>query len=107
MGDEGPRASTFNGEPKAVRKSTRRAAALHGAAGAVLVLVSPEGAPHLGCTHSMAWLGQVLERALNDWRASEREAAAGAPVTGPTVVEARHIPKLVALRALAGDGGDK
>ena len=101
----GPVASRFDGEPKALRKTARRAMAVHGAAGAVVVVIAPDGACHLGCSHSMEFLGKVLEKALNDWKAAQldaqrnaREAAAVAPV----VVEAKHLPKLAMLRALAG-----
>ncbi len=54
MGDEGPRAGSFNADPRAIRKHTRRAAAVTGADGAVLVLIS-DGEVHLGCTHSIEW----------------------------------------------------
>lgn len=97
-----PRASGFNADPKAIRKYTRRAAAVAGADGAVLVLVS-DGEVHLGCTHSIAWLGQVLEKALNDWRGAMTDHERGAEVQQPAPVALRvkDIPKLAALRALA------
>jgi len=101
---DGPRAGALNVEPKALRKSARRAAAVHGADGAVLIVVAG-GEMHLGCTHSLDFLGAVLEKALNDWRAAMHEAKtqpAGAPSVAPTIVQAKHIPKLAALRALAG-----
>jgi hypothetical protein len=97
--DEGPRAASFNADPKALRKQTRRAAALLGADGGVLIVVS-DGEVHLGCTHAPDWLGEVLEKALNDWRAAYTEAQRGQAPTAPVVVEARHLPKMAALRAL-------
>lgn len=102
MGDEGPRAATFNADAKAIRKQTRRAAGITGADGAVLILVS-DGEVHLGCTHSIEWLGKVLEKALNDWRGAYTDAQRGIerPQAAPAIVKARDIPKLAALRALA------
>lgn len=99
---ETPRASSFNPDPKAIRKYTRRAAAVAGADGAVLVLVS-DGEVHLGCTHSIEWLGKVLEKALNDWRGALHDAQRGIeqPQQAPVIVKARDIPKIAALRALA------
>lgn len=105
----GPVASRFDGDAKALRKTARRAAALHGAEGAVVVLVH-EGQSYLASTHSIDFIGAVLEKALNDWRAAKIEqerAPAGAPATAPVVVEAKHIPKLAALTALTGGRGRK
>jgi hypothetical protein len=109
---DGPRASALNVEPKAMRKGARRAAAVHGAEGAVLIVVAG-GEVHLGCTHSLEFLGAVLEKALNDWRAAatrdpgELGGASsrhhpGVAQQSPADVEAKHIPKLAALTALAG-----
>lgn len=99
---ETPRASSFNPDPKAIRKYTRRAAAGAGADGAVLVLVS-DGELHLGCTHSIEWLGTVLEKALNDWRAQQALIDRGleARPPRPIAIKAKDTPKLAALRALA------
>jgi hypothetical protein len=101
---DGPRATSFNPDPKAIRKYTRRACAVAGAEGAVLILVDG-GEVHLGCTHSGAWLGKVLEKALNDWRASATEAERGQAPSTPVVVQARTIPALAALSALASKAG--
>lgn len=97
---EGPRASSFNADPKAIRKYTRRAAALAGADGAVLVLIS-DGEVHLGCTHSIEWLGKVLEKALNDWRGAITDVERGRERLPEAPVPVKHLPKLAALRALA------
>lgn len=99
---ETPRASSFNPDPKAIRKYTRRAAAVAGADGAVLVLVS-DGEVHLGCTHSLEWLGKVLEKALNDWRGAQTDVERGREQlpAAPVILQAKDIPKLAALRALA------
>lgn len=99
--DEHPRAASFDGSPKAVRKATRRAAAVLGADGAVLLVVH-DGEVHLGCTHSIDWLGQVLEKALNDWRGAKTDAERGreTPLQAPVTIQAKHIPRLAALRAL-------
>lgn len=99
--EEGPRASTFTGDPKSMRKFARRAAAISGAEGAVLLLVN-DGGIHIGCTASLEWCGEVLEKALNDWRGAATDVERGHETlpSAPIVVPAKTIPKLAALTAL-------
>lgn len=103
-----PRASSFNADPKAIRKYTRRAAAVAGAEGAVLILIS-DGEVHLGCTHSIEWLGTVLEKALNDWRGAQTDHERGDEVQrpAPVAIKARDIPKIAMLGALAPTKGKR
>jgi RNase P protein component len=64
--------------PRTLRKAARRAAAAVGADVAVLI-VAHEGELHVSSSETMRACGQMLERALNDWRAAaspdERRAA--------------------------------
>ena len=103
--DDGPRAAAFNGTPRAIRKYARRAAAVAGADGAVLLLVH-DGEIHLGCTASIDWCGKVLEKALNDWRGAmtDHERGAERQQGAPVIVKASAIPKLAALASLAPKG---